>query len=538
MRRLRLFGMGLLLLAACDVEPGPRVGPPARQQIRPTDGTGWNNNGYGSVTVEHHDPPAGRFRVHYTLEGIHAVPTFLARHHGTDLLPAVFEELSEKGTRTSDLDAIDRVLIRDHASSLTEAFAEFALWNLFTGKRAAGFSGYADAASYPEVAVDARSGALPLRISDEIAYLSARYYRVTVASGQRLRVTSERPQPKLALHLVTWPAGKAPLVVSAGPDDAAPEIASAGEVIIVAASTARADRHLPLSLAVTAVAAPADPVEPPPDGSEETGCSVTPRPSTGAELLLPLLPLLLLIRSASFVSRLRRRGLLLLLLLLPLACSDDNNPTPDLGLDTLALDSLAQPDAPAPLAVGQFADFEASPGGRIAGSVPTASADDRYILLLQSRDTSALKEHDYTVAQTSATSMPITGGAWAGDAGWRRRCTFHQQLRQLLASHPRRLVGPKAYLAATQPPVKGDPRYNFRPTVVDPVTGRQRGCNLFAAFHGQALLGPATQPVASADGKLRAGGAELLTLKGQSAISFTVNAPAAARAWARLIRIK
>lgn len=40
-----------------------------RRAIRPTDGTGYNGNGYDNVPVYHTDSPGGRFRVFYTLAG-------------------------------------------------------------------------------------------------------------------------------------------------------------------------------------------------------------------------------------------------------------------------------------------------------------------------------------------------------------------------------------------------------------------------------------------------------------------------------------
>ena len=43
-----------------------------RQQIRPTDGTGWNNNGFG-IPAQVYDPPGGHFRVYYVTTGENAV---------------------------------------------------------------------------------------------------------------------------------------------------------------------------------------------------------------------------------------------------------------------------------------------------------------------------------------------------------------------------------------------------------------------------------------------------------------------------------
>ena len=62
-------------------------------------------------------------------------------------------------------------------------------------------------------------------------------------------------------------------------------------------------------------------------------------------------------------------------------------------------------------------------------------------------------------------------------------------------------------------PVSQNPAHNFLPTTTDNLTGRQRGCDLFASFHASQLIGPKTQELKSADGKLRPGGAELLITK-------------------------
>jgi hypothetical protein len=91
-------------------------------------------------------------------------------------------------------------------------------------------------------------------------------------------------------------------------------------------------------------------------------------------------------------------------------------------------------------------------------------------------------------------------------------------------------------------PINSDPLLNYKPVVTDPVTGRQRGCNLFGTIHGQtSMKGPKTQELSAADGSLRAGGAEFLLLSatpGQPWLGFTVQTPPAAKARVRLIRIQ
>ena len=90
-------------------------------------------------------------------------------------------------------------------------------------------------------------------------------------------------------------------------------------------------------------------------------------------------------------------------------------------------------------------------------------------------------------------------------------------------------------------PINSDKRYNFLPTTSDPFTKRQRGCDLHAAFHGSKLTGPKLQAVSKADGMLRPGGAEMFSVSAKSGsayVAFTISAPTAAKARARLIRIK
>ncbi len=86
-----------------------------------------------------------------------------------------------------------------------------------------------------------------------------------------------------------------------------------------------------------------------------------------------------------------------------------------------------------------------------------------------------------------------------------------------------------------------NPCFSYLPTAADPVTTRQRGANLFAKFHGQQMLGPKLQPVASADGQLRSGGVELLLLEatsGQAEIALGVSAATGAKPRLRIARVR
>lgn len=64
----------LAAMSGCGPEPSPRVDSVGtlRREIRPTDGTGWNGNGYG-IPAKFHDPPGGHFRVYYVESGDQAV---------------------------------------------------------------------------------------------------------------------------------------------------------------------------------------------------------------------------------------------------------------------------------------------------------------------------------------------------------------------------------------------------------------------------------------------------------------------------------
>jgi hypothetical protein len=86
-------------------------------------------------------------------------------------------------------------------------------------------------------------------------------------------------------------------------------------------------------------------------------------------------------------------------------------------------------------------------------------------------------------------------------------------------------------------PLNPDPRYNFLPTAVDPVTGYTRGLNLYGSYKSTKMMGPRIQSFDSPDGSLRSGGAELLQLRAKSTVlRFVVKAKAEARPMVRVIR--
>ena len=83
---------------------------------------------------------------------------------------------------------------------------------------------------------------------------------------------------------------------------------------------------------------------------------------------------------------------------------------------------------------------------------------------------------------------------------------------------------------ALDQPLNTDPRYNYLPTVPDPLTGRTRGTSMFETFPGPpgppSKTGPLIRDFLEADGVIRPGGAEYLRLTATSGptTSFTLAA--------------
>jgi hypothetical protein len=85
-----------------------------------------------------------------------------------------------------------------------------------------------------------------------------------------------------------------------------------------------------------------------------------------------------------------------------------------------------------------------------------------------------------------------------------------------------------------------NPCLSFAATTKDSVTGRQRGADPFARFHGMAMRGAATTPFEPKEGSLRAGGAEFFTLDAtvDGEQRFGVELPPGATARLRVVRVK
>ncbi len=84
------------------------------------------------------------------------------------------------------------------------------------------------------------------------------------------------------------------------------------------------------------------------------------------------------------------------------------------------------------------------------------------------------------------------------------------------------------------------PVFSYLPVTTDPVTGNQRGFNLWGNIMGfYPLSGPTVQPIAAADGIMREGGVEylLVTAAGPGSITVTIDPGTAPAPHLRIVRI-
>ena len=128
--------------------------------------------------------------------------------------------------------------------------------------------------------------------------------------------------------------------------------------------------------------------------------------------------------------------------------------------------------------------------------------------------------------RTVGENLPVLTGKPLGD--------FALDFYTTLALSNREATGDAAAAA--------NPCFRYLPIVDDPLTGRQRGADLYTTFHGQQMNGPAVQAAADADGQLLAGGVEILQLEadaeGTASVTFTVDVDPAAKARLRVARVR
>ena len=108
------------------------------------------------------------------------------------------------------MDAINQALFEILGTTYADEFAEFAIWNYFTGSRADSVNFYDEAAAYPEIKLNGDvSIDSDTTIVDSSLSSTHRYYRFTVFEGDGYLVNGGSDQPqnwKLGL-VVTLPGG-------------------------------------------------------------------------------------------------------------------------------------------------------------------------------------------------------------------------------------------------------------------------------------------------------------------------------------------
>jgi hypothetical protein len=135
------------------------------------------------------------------------------RFDDPDLVRRLLERV-EDGARGIDdpewYEALDALLAEDFEQTLSEAFVEFALWNVFTGPRSTRSPGlgYAEAARYPPVTIEANR--LPfLDERPRHMQLATRYYELDPDGRESLEVRLVGDVSELRVWLVTGGASGA-----------------------------------------------------------------------------------------------------------------------------------------------------------------------------------------------------------------------------------------------------------------------------------------------------------------------------------------
>lgn len=112
---------------------------------------------------------------------------FLTERHDAAIVSRLWAACAMDDGTTSWVDILDAVLRRDYASSFAAEYAEFTVWNLYTGARANPRRAYAHGASYPLVATTRQT--LPFMDNQvRLFHAATRYY--TVVPGDRAQITA------------------------------------------------------------------------------------------------------------------------------------------------------------------------------------------------------------------------------------------------------------------------------------------------------------------------------------------------------------
>jgi len=243
-------------------------------------------------------------------------PRFLQERFEVEAVRLIFEGLVDTpGVSPEYWQATDDVLTGAYSSSLSDAFMDFAIWNLFTGRRAgqlAGY-GYASAADYPELflGIDKLAAATAEGVALQQDYvverLSAQYFSISsgLYGGQTIDVEARgrarfvllvddkgtvappvllRPAGAFDRAELTLPVGSRILLAVVNPN---PEKeTNDGTLIISAREPVEVDAGLDVGVDAEDVAELGLEAESTQEQSDDCGCQVQRTPSRLPGLLL------------------------------------------------------------------------------------------------------------------------------------------------------------------------------------------------------------------------------------------------------------
>lgn len=183
--------------------------------------------------------------------GLAIFPRFLGERYGVDTVRRVWEALAlaagpppADGGGPDPAAAIDQVLQQEQASSLSAAYGEFAVHNLFTGARADPARGYAEGRRYPQVALEQRAS-LPWQGDFRLFHLASRYLSLRTGGLAEVAAALVGGEPgQLQLALLAQQADGSAGALAVGDPAAAPgtvlRLATDGAgTVLVAASNVR-----------------------------------------------------------------------------------------------------------------------------------------------------------------------------------------------------------------------------------------------------------------------------------------------------------
>lgn len=227
---------------------------------------------------------------------------YLSERHGPDTIRQIWERVEQKdaGPAPHFLDATESVL-REHGSTLRDAWIEFSRWNLLTRERASlatPGSGYRRAEEYPAVRLETDLSAAESSTSYLFYGLSARYVRLRPPSATTVYASITDPlggEASALAGVVVDKDGKPRSGTSLralSPGDAT-ALSDGESLLLVLTSAGRGAKARSLELKLS-TSAPSDPTPP----MMSAGCALSPSPAprSAPSLLLLLLAGLALAR--------------------------------------------------------------------------------------------------------------------------------------------------------------------------------------------------------------------------------------------------